>query len=238
MTGVRSLLFGIWMYATMVVVGLACLPSMLISRGAVRTCLRVWLGLVEAGLKVICGITYSVEGREHLPEGGVLLAANHHSMFETIFFWKIFPDPAIILKKELTRLPVFGWYALKLQNIAVDREGAAKALRDMTAEAEQRLSEGRQIVIFPEGTRVRPGEREPFKPGVALLYTRLGVPCIPVVHNSGCVWPARGMPSGPGHITVRILPAIDAGLDKRAFLATLSDTINHSADALLAAEPH
>jgi 1-acyl-sn-glycerol-3-phosphate acyltransferase len=229
----RSMLFGLWMYGSMAVIGLACLPAMLISRSAARSCLRLWLCAIDFGLKAICGITYSVEGFENLPPGGVLVAGNHHSMFETVFFWRVFPDPAIILKKELTRLPVFGWYAVRLDNIAVDREGAASALRDMTAKARERLAQGRQIVIFPEGTRVAPGVREPFKPGVALLYSKLDVACVPVVHNSGLVWPARGMPSGPGHITIRILPAIEAGLDKREFLATLAERIHAGSDALL-----
>lgn len=219
----------------MVIMGLLCLPALVMSRGAVVACLRSWLGLVEWGLKAICGITYSVEGMEHLPEGGALIASKHQAMFETLFFWKIFPDPAIILKKELSRLPIFGWYAMALRNIAVDRDGAARALKDMTRQAGERIAEGRQIVIFPEGTRTAPGEQIAYKPGVVSLYKRLHAPCVPVALNSGLVWPAKGLPAGPGHITIRILPPLPPGLDKKEFLATLEGRIEQAAHELLPA---
>lgn len=231
---IGSAVFVIWMYGLMVVMGLLCAPSLVGPRSWALACFRAWLGLVFFGLKLFCGVTYEVRGREHLPRGGALIASKHQSMFETLALWTILDDPAIILKKELKALPVFGWYAMKLRNIAVDRSAGSKALRDMLKQARERAAEGRQIVIFPQGTRVKPGESESYKPGVAGLYAAMKVPCVPVALNSGLHWPRSGLAFRPGTIVIEFLPAIPPGLPKEAFMSSLQARIEDASDRLMA----
>jgi 1-acyl-sn-glycerol-3-phosphate acyltransferase len=229
---VRSLLFVAWMYGLMVGMGILCLPTVLLPRRYALACVALWRRLVLAGLRTLCGITFEVRGRDRMPTDGALVAMKHHSMFETIVAWEFIRDPAIILKKELVIMPVFGWYALKLRNIVVDRAARAAALRKMLRTAAERVREGRQVVIFPEGTRVPPGERIPYKPGVAALYRELATPCVPVAHNSGLCWPAHGLKRTPGHIVFEVLPAIPPGLSRKDFMAELESRIESSAQAL------
>jgi 1-acyl-sn-glycerol-3-phosphate acyltransferase len=224
------------MYGLMVVMGVICAPSLLVPRSWVRAVFQLWLGLVLGGLKIICGVEYEVRGREHVPAGGALVASKHQSMFETLAFWAILEDPAIILKKELSYLPFFGWYAMKLKNIKVDRSAGSKALRDMLNQARDRAQESRQVVIFPQGTRLKPGEADSYKPGVAGLYSAMKVACVPVALNSGLYWPARGFTRTPGRIVIEFQPPIEPGLDKKAFLAELEHRIETASNALLPAD--
>lgn len=233
MAWIGSFLFVVWMYGLMAVIGLLFAPTLLGPRSWTRWAFRVYLALVFGGLRVLCGIRYEVRGREHMPAGGALVASKHQSMFETLAFWAILPDPAIILKKELAFLPVFGWYAMKLKNIKVDRAAGAKALRDMLKQARDRAGEGRQVVIFPQGTRLAPGETDTCKPGVAGLYSAMKAPCIPVALNSGLYWPAHGFVRRPGTIVVEFLPAIGPGLSKDAFMTELETRIESASTALL-----
>ncbi|MCH8489593.1 MAG: 1-acyl-sn-glycerol-3-phosphate acyltransferase [Oceanicaulis sp.] len=231
---IGSLLFVGWMYGLMAVLGIVFAPTLLGPRSWTRAALRFYLALVFGGLRVLCGIRYEVRGREHVPAGGALIASKHQSMFETLAFWAILPDPAIILKKELAFLPVFGWYAMKLKNIKVDRSAGAKALRDMLKQARDRAGEGRQVVIFPQGTRLEPGDTATYKPGVAGLYSAMKAPCVPVALNSGLYWPAHGFVRRPGTIVVEFLPAIEPGLPRDAFMAELETRIETASSALLA----
>ncbi|MGJ3232455.1 MAG: lysophospholipid acyltransferase family protein [Oceanicaulis sp.] len=233
MNTLRSIVFVVWMYGLMVVMGIVCAPSLIGPRSWTKAVFRVYLALVFGGLKLICGVDYEVRGRENIPSGGALVASKHQSMFETLAFWSILDDPAIILKKELSYLPFFGWYAMKLKNIKVDRGAGSKALRDMLKQARIRAREGRQVVIFPQGTRLQPGVADTYKPGVVGLYTAMKVPCVPVALNSGLYWPPSGVTRKPGRIVVEFLPAIAPGLDKKAFLAELETRIETASDALL-----
>ncbi len=234
MAFIGSIAFIVWMYGLMAILGIVFAPTLLGPRSWTRAALRFYLALVFGGLRMLCGIRYEVRGREHMPEGGALIASKHQSMFETLAFWAILPDPAIILKKELAFLPVFGWYAMKLKNIKVDRSAGAKALRDMLKQARDRAGEGRQVVIFPQGTRLEPGQADTYKPGVAGLYSAMKAPCIPVALNSGLYWPAHGLVRRPGTIVVEFLPAIEPGLPRDAFMAELETRIETASSALLA----
>lgn len=232
---IGSALFVIWMYGLMAVMGLLCSPLLLGPRSWARGCFAVYRTLVFAGLRVLCGIRFEVRGREHIPQGPALVASKHQSMFETLAFWHILPDPAIILKKELKYLPFFGWYAMKLKNVAVDRSAGASALKAMLRAARERANEGRQIVIFPQGTRVKPGAPETYKPGVAGLYGAMDVPCVPVALNSGLYWPGSGFIRRPGTITIEFLQPIPAGLPRARFMEELETRIETASTALLPA---
>ncbi|MFC4725554.1 lysophospholipid acyltransferase family protein [Glycocaulis abyssi] len=230
---IGSAIFTVWMYGLMAVMGLVCSPLLLGPRSWARGCFAVYRWLVFGGLRVLCGIRFEVRGAEHIPSGPALIASKHQSMFETLAFWHILPDPAIILKKELKYLPFFGWYAMKLKNVAVDRSAGASALKAMLRAARERAHEGRQIVIFPQGTRVQPGAPESYKPGVAGLYGAMEVPCVPVALNSGLYWPPSGFVRRPGTIIIEFLPPIPAGLPRARFMEELETRIETASAALL-----
>lgn len=232
---IGSALFVVWMYGLMAIMGLLCSPLLLGPRSWVRGCFAVYRHLVFAGLRVLCGIRFEVRGRKNIPAGPALVASKHQSMFETLAFWHILPDPAIILKKELKYLPVFGWYAMKLRNVAIDRSAGASALKAMLRAARERAHEGRQVVIFPQGTRVEPGAPESYKPGVAGLYGAMDVPCVPVALNSGLYWPPSGFVRKPGTIIIEFLEPIPAGLARARFMEQLESRIETASQALLPA---
>lgn len=230
----RSLLFVMWMYGLMAVMGIVCAPTLLGPRAWARGCFDLWLRLTLWGLGAFCGVRYEVRGAERLPEGPALVAMKHQSMFDTLWPWTALAQPCIILKRSLAYLPVFGWYAMKLNNIAIDRAAGASALRAMGRAAAERAAEGRQILIFPEGTRGEPGQRYDYKPGVAALYKAMDVPCTPIAINSGLYWPGHGIVRNPGTILIDVLEPIPPGLDRKTFMATLEQRIETAADALLA----
>lgn len=233
MTTIRSLLFYIYMYGLMIIVGLGGLPVILGPRSWSRGLLKLYLKLLWPGLAVISGVKIEVRGRENLPAGGALIASKHQSMWETLAYWGILPDPAIILKKSLVYMPIFGWYAVKLGNISIDRKGGSKTLRKMLRDAAQRGREGRQVLIFPEGTRVEPGDNPDFKPGIAGLYQSMGVPCVPVALNSGVYLENYCGLKKTGTIIVEFLEPIEPGLDKATFMQSLHERISTASDRLL-----
>ncbi len=230
----RSVVFVVWMYGLMVIMGLLCAPALLGPRAWSRACLMVWLRLVFWGLSAICGIRVEVRGAQRLPTGPALVAMKHQSMVDTLWPWLALPDPAIILKRSLAYLPVFGWYAMKLKNIAIDRAAGASALRAMGKAAAERAADNRQILIFPEGTRGEPGQRYEYKPGVAALYKAMNAPCTPIALNSGLYWPGHGIQRNPGTIVIEVLEPIPPGLDRKTFMTTLETRIETAAAALLA----
>jgi 1-acyl-sn-glycerol-3-phosphate acyltransferase len=192
---------------------------------------KTWADLVLFGLKWIVGT--NVEVRGSLPSRRVLVAAKHFSMWETIALLTLLPSPAIVMKRSLLRVPLYGWYCQKMGMIAIDREAGAKALRGMAEDAKQALQEDRPIVIFPEGTRKQPGAAPDYKPGVAGLYAQLGVPCVPAAHNSGLFW-AGAFLRKPGTIVLQLLEPIPAGLPRRRFMRELEARIEEAANRLLA----
>ncbi len=229
----RSLLFIVWMYGLMVVIGLLALPSLIMPEIFAKGVYSLWLKLVFWGLRVLCGLRFEVHGHDNIPEGGFLIASKHHSMLDVLVPWFIFNNPVIILKQQLAFLPVFGWYALKTGNIAINRKAGTKALRHMNQEAQKRLDEGRPVLIFPEGTRTTPGDPAEYKPGVAALYKNLHVPCLPVAHNGGLFWPAHGLIRKPGLIRFEILPPIPPGLGRKDFMETLEERLEAACKELL-----
>jgi 1-acyl-sn-glycerol-3-phosphate acyltransferase len=175
-------------------------------------------------LRIICGIRHRIEGREFIPTGGALVAVNHQSMWETIAFVAILERPVLVFKKELLKVPVYGWWVKKSGSIPVDRDAGVKALNAMTRMARDKIRAGHQVVVFPEGTRARIGERLKLQPGVASIYMAAGAPCTPAVHDSGRVWRQPGgvtAVKSPGLITLRFLPAIEPGLPRKKFMSAL-----------------
>lgn len=222
---IRSAAFAVILPLSVAVMGIVCMPIMLLGEKASRRTVKAWAQLALFSLKWIAGISYRIEGEENIPTGGALIAANHQSMWETIALYAIAPQPVMILKKELTHIPVYGWWARAAGNITVDRKGGAKALRAMTRAAQTHAQEGHQIIIFPEGTRLPPGTQGRFQPGVAGVYTSAKAPCVPAAHDSGRFWLHPRGAKKPGVITLKFLPAIAPGLDRKLFLRELQSRI-------------
>lgn len=224
MAVLRSAIFLLWFALESTFINIMCLPSLLMPRIVAIWVCYYWCRATLWGLKVFAGLDCEIRGT--LPPNGVLIAAKHMSMLDTIALYAILGRPAFVLKRNLLNIPFYGWYARKSGMIAIDREGHASALRMMVAETRAALGSGRSVVIFPEGTRKQPGAVPDYKPGVAGLYGQLDVPCVPVALNSGLYWTGQGgFLKKPGKVVIEFLPPIPPGLKRREFMAALETEI-------------
>lgn len=231
---VRSLLYVALFYLWSTVLAIAFAPLLLGPRAWMIAAMRRWTRGAVLLLRIVCGARTEIRGLEHLPPGPVLIAAKHQGMFDTIGPWAVLAAPAYVMKRELLSIPFYGWYCRKAGMIAIDREARSTALRSLVAQARDRAREGRQVVIFPEGTRVAPGAIGAYKPGVAALYRELGLACAPLATNSGRHWPAHGFLRRPGVIVYQFLEPIPPGLHRAAFMRTLEERIETASAKLLA----
>ena len=229
MTFVRSTLFLAWFLVITTLLSLIFLPVLVLPRQATIWLARVWSHATFFGLKIFAGIDWEIRGPR--PRGPVLVASKHMSMWDTLALYLALDAPAIVLKRELLRIPFYGWVLWKATAIPIDRAAGASALRKMAANARAVLGEGRPILIFPEGTRKKPGAAPDYKPGVAGLYTMLDVACVPVALNSGVHW--TGFRKVPGTIVLEFLDAIPPGLKRADFMAQLESRIETATNALL-----
>lgn len=232
----RSLLFNLAFYGWTFICCFGLLWMLLLPRRGMIEVVKWYMRTLFWLERTIIGLDYEVKGLEHLPrEGCYLVGAKHQSMWETMKIHLILGDPAIILKRELLFLPIWGWYAAKARMIAVHRGKRGSAIASMVAGARQVCAEGRPIVIFPQGTRTAPGAWRPYKIGIGILYEELGVPIVPMALNSGMFWGRRTFIRRPGTITVEILPPIPPGLTKEAALARLEEVLEPATDRLVTA---
>lgn len=161
-------------------------------------------------LKITCGLSYRVTGREHIPSGNAIILCKHQSTWETLALQAIFPPQVWVLKRELLWVPFFGWGLAMLEPISIDRRARRKSVEQIIEQGKKRLADGRWVVIFPEGTRVAPGARRRYGIGGAALAEQSGYPVVPVAHNAGEFWPRRGFIKHPGVIDIRVGPPIDS----------------------------
>lgn len=171
--------------------------------------IRQWARFMIWLLERLCGLHYRVEGREHLPKQPAIVISKHQSSWETLAYQQIFPPQVWVLKRELLWVPFFGWGLAMTQPIAIDRGSGRQAVQQIISQGRQRLETGRWVVVFPEGTRVAPGQRRRFGLGGAVLAAGTGYPVVPVAHNAGSYWPRRGFLKKPGTIRVAIGPVIE-----------------------------
>ncbi len=233
MTTVRSLIFTLWLYLSIPLFAVLLSPALLMPHRAAMGVIKLWARFVLFGLRWIAGVKVEVRGLEHRPNGPALIAAKHQGMLDVIAPFAFLDDACFVMKKELMPLPFFGWFAWKTKMIAVDRAAHAKALKDMVRQTHARLAEGRQILIFPEGTRTAPGAPADYKPGVAAIYRDVDAPCWPVATNSGVHWPAHGFKRYPGTVVFEFLPPIPSGLKRAEFMKQLESRIEDASTALL-----
>lgn len=229
----RSLAFNALFYANLLVHMIVALPTLVLPYPVLRLFIRSYARTSLWLLRVVCGTDVSWRGTDNIPPGACIVACKHQSAWETFALYAVLEDPIYILKRELMWIPLFGWYLWKAGLIAVDRSAGMAALSRMSKRAQRALAGPRQLVIFPEGTRRAPGAEPSYKPGIAHLYARLGLPCVPAALNSGLFWPRRSLVRLPGTIIVEFLPAIPPGLERTGFLAGLQDAIEGASERLL-----
>lgn len=232
MRWLRSLAFNVLFFVWAFVPTLIMLWIILLPKKSVYFWIRAWqngLGLIE---RYVMGIRYQVVGRKYIPKGACIIAAKHESVWETCKLHVLFGDPAIVFKEELTRVPIWGWYAKASGMIPIDRGGRTKTLTKMMSAARKASAEGRRIVIFPQGTRVAPHVRKPYKVGVAALYQELKIPIVPMALNSGLFWPKGKFLKASGKITVEFLPPIAPGLSRSEMMRELENRLETASDRL------
>lgn len=230
---IRSVLFLTILYTGIFVLFFVFIPTLFFSRKAAGCFPRFLTSVMPKLLRFICNLQITVEGLENLPkQNGYIVASKHQSALETMLFHAWIPFAFYVLKKELMYLPFAGIYFLKTGCIPIDRKGGTKTMRQMLFAVQNRLKEGMNLIIFPEGTRTPPGTKKPYTPGVAFLYEQCHVPVVPVALNTGYCWPKNRVKKYPGRVTIRFLPPIQPGLDKRFFLKTLYEQIEATEDLL------
>ena len=233
---IRSVLFVLAFYLWTAVLAIpTLLPAMLGPRRWTMAIFRVWTHGIFVLLRVICDIRVELRGREHMPRGRAVVAPKHQCMFDVFAQFAWLDDSCFVMRKELMRIPVFGLFAWKTGMVVLDREGHSAALKKLVRDAKDRFADGRQVVIFPEGTRTAPGAPSDYKPGIAALYREIDVPVHPVATNSGVHWSARGQTIHRGTIVFEFLEPIPPGLKRAEFMRLLRER-NETASAKLLAE--
>jgi len=234
LTWLRSALFTAAFFLVTTIMAIVGAPLLLLSSERIAMgYARLWSRVALFLLRALAGVRVEIRGGANIPRGGALVAAKHQSAIETFALFPVLPAPTLVMKSELRRIPLFGRFTQIAGMIEVDRTKGSTALRDMVHRCREEAAKGRQIVIFPEGTRRPPGAEPAYQPGIALLYKGLGLPTVPVVLNSGLYWPRRSFRKYPGTIVIEFLPSIEPGLDSRSFLARLEAVIEPASDRLL-----
>ena len=233
----RSSVFNLLFYGLTALICLSCLPFLLFPRKIYLGVVHFFTDVVYFLEKYVLGLTYEIRGAEHLPESGpYLIAAKHQSAYETLKLHSLFPDPAIILKKELLKIPLWGTYLKKSDVIAIDRSSPEQAIKSIQDGARRMVKQSRPIIIFPQGTRVWPHEtsaEKPYKLGVARIQEATNLPIIPMATNSGYFWPRSGWCKRPGQVVFQFLPPIEPSCDRGSLLKALDKkTERVSADLL------
>ncbi len=234
MTTLRSIFFNTVFYANLILRMIVLSPVyFLMPRKKAFSIPKNWALSCHWLMERIVGTTFEIVGLENIPKGGYILAPKHQSFWDTFALLPWLDDPVYILKRELMWIPLFGWYAKKQRMIPVDRGARGKVMAAVMERAKQEMRNGRQLIIYPEGTRRPPGAEPLYKYGIARIYRDLQVPVVPVAMHPGIFWPRRKFMRYPGHFKVRILPPIEPGLDPDAFFETLIAQLEKASDELL-----
>ncbi len=231
---IRNLLFSIIFFTGIVIISIVFLPSFFLPRWVVLLggkLMGYWAGIC---LKYTLSVDIIVKGEENIIKNEkYFIAASHQSMFETFYLQTIFNSPIFILKKELLLIPIFGWYLKKIGSISIRRNKTTKDNLSFFENISKIISQSnRPLIIFPQGTRILPEERTPFKKGASRIYEELKISCLPIAINSGYVWPKNGIKKSNKIITISILKPISAGLNKDEFLKILENNIYKELDII------
>lgn len=232
MQTVRSLLFNASIYVVMLIYAIVFFPLALFSREWARRACHAWCAYVIWAARWMVGLKVEVRGKP--PTGEAVVAAKHQSFFDIIVIFHAIPRGKFIMKRELMFAPILGQYALRIGCVPVNRGKRGAAVARMKEDVERGRADPGQLVIYPQGTRVAPGTKKPYKVGTGALYQQLGQTCVPVATNIGHFWPKRGVLRRPGTAVVEFLVPIEPGLDVKTFMARLEDEIETASDRLLA----
>jgi 1-acyl-sn-glycerol-3-phosphate acyltransferase len=227
----RSLLFIIQMYVMMLLMGLFFFIPALLSRDAAIFGMKTYCAWVRWTLSWMVGLTTEVRGP--LPEGNTIVAAKHQSFLDVIMLMGSLPSGKFIMKRELMYAPILGQYALRIGCVPVNRGKRGRAIKKMAEGARKGTRHPGQLIIYPQGTRIAPGVKAPYKVGTFVLYEQLGQPCAPVAANVGLFWPKRGILRKPGHAVVEFLDPIPAGQDQKTFMEILETHIETKSNDLM-----
>ena len=231
----RSLVYNVLFYLLLAFWVIVGLPTLLMPRWASVTIAQNWARSSIWLMGVICNTRVEYRGVEKIPKGPLIVASKHQSMWETFALLQFFPEPLFILKRELKWIPFFGWYLIKTDMIGVDRSAGGRALIAMARRAGAEVRRGRQLIIFPEGTRTAVDAPPRYKTGVAQVYVDCGVTCLPVALNSGLFWPRRTFMRYPGTLVVEFLDPLPPGLKRNEFIARVSTVIEEATSRLVKA---
>ena len=212
--------------------GFLCLPFLFLPFNMLWSPVRFWIAGIFFLLKYICKISHEVRGLENVPSKAILIASKHQSAFETFALFYYLPKVTFIHKKQLFLIPIFGQYLKKINMISIDRKGGAKTMRQMLKKTKEKLSDGFSLVIFPEGTRKKPGEKPYYKSGFVGVYKHLNSEILPVAVNSGNCWPKHSFIKKSGKIIISILKIIPAGLEQSVVLDKVKETIEKEVDKI------
>ncbi|MHA7971477.1 lysophospholipid acyltransferase family protein [Rhizobium sp. CAU 1783] len=230
----RSILFNTLFYANLILQMILLSPYYFLApRKKAFVIPKNWARSNHWLMEKIVGTTFTVEGLENIPKGGYILAPKHQSLWDTYALLPWLDDPVYILKRELMWIPIFGWYVARQKMIPVDRGAKGKVMVGVMERTKKEMADGRQLIIYPEGTRRPPGAEPAYKYGIARIYRDLEVPVVPVAMHPGLFWPRRKFLRFPGHFKVKILPPIAPGLDPDTFYETLIEKLEWVSDELL-----
>ena len=230
----RSAIFNLSFLLVTVALLVVGLPTLFGNRHWVFKLARIWSQISLWLLDRICGLKVEFRGVENIPAGAFMIAAKHQSTLETLALVQHVSDFSFILKRELTMIPLFGWYLKRAEMIAIDRTNGRAALEQAVERSRALLAQDRAIVIFPEGTRTVVGAEPKYKPGVAFIYASTRARCLPVALNTGLFWPRRSFRKFPGRIVIEFLPVIEPGMARGPFLTLLEERIEIATDNLVA----
>lgn len=227
----RSLVFVVQMYLAMVLLALVFIPWAAVDRRGARIGVRTFCRWVRYTAHHLCGLRSEIRGE--IPRDEVMVASKHQSFFDIILLCSVLPRPRFVMKRELTRAPILGWFAKRIGCIPVDRGRRSEAIAAMMAAVEEGRSAPGQMVIYPQGTRAAPGAQLPYKVGSSVLYEQLGQPCVPAATNVGVFWPRLGVRREPGLAVLEFLDTIPSGLSASVFLAEIERRVEAASDRLM-----
>ena len=228
----RSIIFYILLGVWTIILGIIFIPFLFSNKKNIRTPAKIWIFGIFKLLKFTCKITYEIRGKSNIPNYPCLIASKHQSAFETFALFYYLPKVTFIHKKQLFLIPIFGQYLKKINMISIDRKGGAKTMRQMLKKTKEKLSDGFSLVIFPEGTRKKPGEKPDYKSGFVGVYKHLNSEILPVAVNSGNCWPKHTFIKKSGKIIISILKIIPAGLEQSVVLDKVKKTIEKEVDKI------
>jgi len=230
---IRSILFYVFLVLWTIFMGTICLPYLFVSYHYLRKPVNIWVKGIFKLLQIICNITYEIRGKENIPSYAVLVASKHQSAFETFALFYHINNSIFIHKRQLFFIPIFGQYLKKINMISIDRSEGAIAMRKMLKQTKQKTQEGKSIIIFPEGTRKKPGENPDYKTGIAGIYKNLESEVLPVAVNSGHYWPKHIIIKKPGKIIIKFLKLIPSQLEKSEFLKKIESVIEEETNKII-----